>query len=627
MADISIAEVIEVGPGWNKVRGTDGQIYTLEGNYSWRSNNPGNLEYGPFAIKMGAIAEGKPPKGRERGFAIFPTKEVGEKARATLQFESSNYKDLSVAKAISRFAPPSENDTQAYIRAVTKAAGISPDTKMSALTPDQRAKFLAAQEQHEGYVVGSIVGPTGKPMPKGFSLAGGRAAPSALAAIEGITAPVPATMSPGLRNAPAPWGQGLAYGTDGANVPLPRPRPSGVSPAEAMAKQVGQFGAPYPYPAELRPRSAPTPHTPSAALRLQRGAVAPVPMLQSRGMAEFRQAGSPVPAQMSVQMKASRQYQANPSKLPPLPPPSWAQEPGSRPPNRPMINTASVGGVIPMPSGERPKSLKPFTPSAVDGGIVNGQLQRPTADLPGQRPSAQQVADVFGKTPPSRSAWNWLHAPPSISAMKSQAPVSPPPLAVTSVDNLPVPSSFLTGQPKPVQTPPRYAGWGNPAEPRPSPLTPPAPFAGIPAPIPMSMSPALAAQRAGSPANLKGGPFLAAPGGQFYQGPLVPGGRNTGGANIFGQMGGGFLAALAGLGPQSAAVRGQPGGFASMFGGGGGSGGSGGNGEPSPSDQYAMANSGGYRAPSEAPAGTVQGTNGYVYRQEADGSYTKVGKR
>lgn len=147
---VEIQEVLEVGPGWNKVRGTDGNVYTLKGDYNWRSNNPGNIEYGPFAISQGAIASGAVPPGRERGFAIFPSLSAGEAARAALQFESPSYSNLSVSQAINRYAPPSENNTQAYINAVTQAAGISPSTRMSDLTPQQRAAFLEAQARVEG---------------------------------------------------------------------------------------------------------------------------------------------------------------------------------------------------------------------------------------------------------------------------------------------------------------------------------------------------------------------------------------------------------------------------------------------------------------------------------------------
>lgn len=47
----------------------------------------------------------------------------------------------------------------------------------------------------------------------------------------------------------------------------------------------------------------------------------------------------------------------------------------------------------------------------------------------------------------------------------------------------------------------------------------------------------------------------------------------------------------------------------------------------SPQQQYEMANAGAYRDPSKysVPAGTQLSTNGYVYKSNSDGSYTRVG--
>lgn len=166
MAEISFVEVIAVGPRWNKVLASDGRVYTLRGDYNWRSNNPGNIEYGPFAISQGAIGSGAIPPGRKRGFAIFPTREVGERARATLQFEKPSYKDKTIIDAISKYAPSADrNNPAAYAAAVAAAAGVAVSTKMSDLTPAQREKFFAAQSRVEGMRAGTIKAADGKPVP------------------------------------------------------------------------------------------------------------------------------------------------------------------------------------------------------------------------------------------------------------------------------------------------------------------------------------------------------------------------------------------------------------------------------------------------------------------------------
>lgn len=75
-----------------------------------RNNNPGNLEYGPFAISQGATAS----DGR---FAIFPAPRIGFNALEAL-LGLPEYSNLTLGEAIGKFAPASENDTDNYIRNV-----------------------------------------------------------------------------------------------------------------------------------------------------------------------------------------------------------------------------------------------------------------------------------------------------------------------------------------------------------------------------------------------------------------------------------------------------------------------------------------------------------------------------
>lgn len=165
MAGISFVEVLDVGPGWNKVLASDGNVYTLKGDYNWRSFNPGNIEYGDFAKSMGAIGEGAVPPGRSRGFAIFPSMDAGTRAQQQLQFEGKNYRDKTISQAISRYAPEFENDSAAYAAALAQAVGVPVDTKLSDLTPEQRATYIAAQQRIEGMKPGTIMGADGVPVP------------------------------------------------------------------------------------------------------------------------------------------------------------------------------------------------------------------------------------------------------------------------------------------------------------------------------------------------------------------------------------------------------------------------------------------------------------------------------
>ncbi|MCB1522487.1 MAG: tape measure protein [Rhodoblastus sp.] len=116
------------------------------GSRSWRNNNPGNIEYGPFAKSMGAT-------GSDGRFAIFPDYGAGRAAQEKLLFDSKGYRDLTLGKAISRWAPASENNVPAYLRAM----GGDPNTRMRDFTKDQRQALLDAMQKHEGWKVGKTV--------------------------------------------------------------------------------------------------------------------------------------------------------------------------------------------------------------------------------------------------------------------------------------------------------------------------------------------------------------------------------------------------------------------------------------------------------------------------------------
>lgn len=256
---MQIVEIIEVGPGWNKVRLGDGNVYTLDGNYSWRSNNPGNIEYGDFARSMGAIGEGAVPPGRSRGFAIFPTLEAGQHAREVLQFETPgytnantnerwghNYPDGSIGAAIYRYAPPTENDTEGYIRAVTSAAGVTPETMMRDLTPEQRSAFMEAQQHHEGWRQGDVLNEAGVKLPPEEipNVVG-----SELATDRGSIADRTNAALDRLPPVPAPRSQGTGARV---NAEFDRPRPASMSP-ELAAQRNGASDVPMPQPRPDRP--------------------------------------------------------------------------------------------------------------------------------------------------------------------------------------------------------------------------------------------------------------------------------------------------------------------------------------------------------------------------------------
>lgn len=139
--------VVSAGQGKPTVlKMSDGSVISMQGARNWRNFNSGNIEYGDFAKKHGAI-------GSDGRFAIFPDNETGDKARQALIFESGSYKNLSLKQAIARYAPPSENNTGHYYNAVLKAVGT--DKIMNSYNQNERKLILDAMKKVEGYKEGS----------------------------------------------------------------------------------------------------------------------------------------------------------------------------------------------------------------------------------------------------------------------------------------------------------------------------------------------------------------------------------------------------------------------------------------------------------------------------------------
>lgn len=140
--------VVQAGAGYTVVRNADGSIVRRDGTRAWRNNNPGNIEYGDFARGQGAV-------GTDGRFAVFSTYAEGRAAKSALIFESGSYRNLSIAAAISRYAPAFENDTGSYTAQVAAAAGVPSSATMNSLGPRQREAVLDAMERVEGFRQGT----------------------------------------------------------------------------------------------------------------------------------------------------------------------------------------------------------------------------------------------------------------------------------------------------------------------------------------------------------------------------------------------------------------------------------------------------------------------------------------
>jgi hypothetical protein len=127
----------------------DGSTERRDGARNWRNNNPGNIEYGDFAKKYGAL-------GSDGRFAIFPSYDAGRKAKEALLFEGRGYAGMNIQQAIYRYAPPSENNSQNYVDSVAAAVGVPASTPLSQLNAQQRTAMLNSMEKVEGFKTGKI---------------------------------------------------------------------------------------------------------------------------------------------------------------------------------------------------------------------------------------------------------------------------------------------------------------------------------------------------------------------------------------------------------------------------------------------------------------------------------------
>lgn len=99
------------------------------------NNNPGNLRY---ASQEGATTG-------EKGFAKFKSPEAGLVA-LTNQVKLDQSRGHTISSFVSKYAPPSENDTKTYIRQATEYLGLPADTAINKIPVDTLARFISLKE-------------------------------------------------------------------------------------------------------------------------------------------------------------------------------------------------------------------------------------------------------------------------------------------------------------------------------------------------------------------------------------------------------------------------------------------------------------------------------------------------
>lgn len=122
------------------------EFLRIGGSRSWRNFNPGNIRKGNFSNNNGAI-------GDDGSFAIFPDKSTGQKAIEVL-LRGRSYGPLTLQAAINRYAPPSENNTDRYVRFVVDQTGIDRNAVLDDLKLAEVRKIMSANEAMEGWTSG-----------------------------------------------------------------------------------------------------------------------------------------------------------------------------------------------------------------------------------------------------------------------------------------------------------------------------------------------------------------------------------------------------------------------------------------------------------------------------------------
>jgi hypothetical protein len=106
-----------------------------------RNNNPGNLE---FRGQSGAV----PEDGSGR-FAKFGSASEGVSALVKQLQRYGNRGLDSLDKIVGKYAPPNENDTQAYIDVLSKKLGVAPSEKLDLNNPVTLADLVKGISRHE----------------------------------------------------------------------------------------------------------------------------------------------------------------------------------------------------------------------------------------------------------------------------------------------------------------------------------------------------------------------------------------------------------------------------------------------------------------------------------------------
>lgn len=110
-----------------------------------RNNNPGN-------IRWGSPWQGLVPRdaATDQSFCQFTAPQYGIRAMAKVfTTYATQYGLNTIQGIISRWAPPNENNTPAYVASVAQAVGTDANTPIDVTNPGTMALLIKAVIQHE----------------------------------------------------------------------------------------------------------------------------------------------------------------------------------------------------------------------------------------------------------------------------------------------------------------------------------------------------------------------------------------------------------------------------------------------------------------------------------------------
>lgn len=112
-----------------------------------RNNNPGNIRINDD------LFQGEIRPSKDKSFKQFTTMAYGYRAMfKILSNYYKNYKLDTIRKIISRWAPPKENHTEAYVKAVSDYAGIPADDPININDREQMIRIVAGMSKVENGV-------------------------------------------------------------------------------------------------------------------------------------------------------------------------------------------------------------------------------------------------------------------------------------------------------------------------------------------------------------------------------------------------------------------------------------------------------------------------------------------